>query len=207
MTDNFSEDGSVTQWIADMRRGDPDAADRISRQYFERLAALARRRLGDAPRRVADEEDIAVSVLHRLCDGIQQDRFPVLRDREDLWALLLTITRGKVADQIKHNQREKRGGGNVRGHSVFGTPGDNPVSDFAEVIEDELTPDFVAQLDEQQGRLLSQLRDDTHRNIAVWRMEGYSNEEIASRLDISVKSVERKLRNIRNKWAKEVVGK
>lgn len=197
-------DGSITRWIADLRTGDREAADKISRQYFERLALLARQRLGSIPRRVADEEDIAVSVLHRLCEGVQNDRFPVLQDRQDLWALLLTIVRGKILDQVKHQQRQKRGGGDVRGHSVLQTKGTTTPSDFANLIEDEVTPEFVVQMDEECERLLSMLRDERHRQIAIWRMEGYSNEEIAARLDISAKAVERKLRNIRDKWAREV---
>jgi DNA-directed RNA polymerase specialized sigma24 family protein len=38
------------------------------------------------------------------------------------------------------------------------------------------------------------------------RMEGYANEEIAARLDISLRSVERKLEAIRKRWQPEELG-
>jgi RNA polymerase sigma factor (sigma-70 family) len=195
---------SVTQWIADLKAGDPDAAEELANRYFDRLVTLARKHLGSAPRRVADEEDVAISVLQRLCTGADQGRFPKLHDREDLWAVLLTVTKGKVTDQIRHLSRKKRGGGDVRGHSVLGVGSDGQPMDFAQCVADELSPEFLTQLDEEHQRLLGLLRDDTHRNIALWRMEGYSNDEIAKRLQISVKSVERKLRHIREKWAGEM---
>jgi len=208
-TDNSGDlpsmtDHSVTRWIADLKAGDPDAAEQLASRYFDRLVQLARKHLGNAPRRVADEEDIAISVFHRLCAGADQGRFPKLEDREDLWAVLLTVTKGKVTDQIRHLTRRKRGGGDVRGHSVLGYKANGEPVDFSECVNDELTPEFLTQLDEEHQRLLDMLRDDNHRNIAVWRMEGYSNDEIAERLQISVKSVERKLRHIREKWAGEI---
>lgn len=199
MTEN-----SVTQWIADLKSGDPKAAEQLADRYFNRLVTLARRQLGNAPRRVADEEDIAVSVFQRLCTGADKGAFPQLDDRNDLWAVLLTVTKGKVADQIKYLTRQKRGGGDVRGHSVFQRGEDIGPAGFEQCVEEELTPEFIAQLDEEHQRLLNLLRDDSQRRIAVWKMEGYSNDDIADRLQISVKSVERKLRHIREKWAGEV---
>jgi DNA-directed RNA polymerase specialized sigma24 family protein len=48
------------------------------------------------------------------------------------------------------------------------------------------------------------LDNDTLRQIALWKMEGYTNEEIADRLKVTCRSVERKLRRIREAWAEEV---
>jgi DNA-directed RNA polymerase specialized sigma24 family protein len=59
-------------------------------------------------------------------------------------------------------------------------------------------------MEEQHARLLASLRDETLRQVAVHRMEGYSNQEIAEALNISLRSVERKLRLIRNEWSHEV---
>ena len=44
-------EGSVTQWIADLRVGEADKAEvDLWDRYFRRLVALARMKLGDAPR-------------------------------------------------------------------------------------------------------------------------------------------------------------
>jgi DNA-directed RNA polymerase specialized sigma24 family protein len=50
---------------------------------------------------------------------------------------------------------------------------------------------------------LEGLKDDSLRQVALMRMEGYANEEIAARLDISLRSVERKLDAIRKRWKPE----
>jgi len=48
---------SVTQWIAGLKEGKAESADRLWKRYFERLVGLARRKLGASPRRMADEEE------------------------------------------------------------------------------------------------------------------------------------------------------
>ena len=42
------------------------------------------------------------------------------------------------------------------------------------------------------------------RNIATWKMEGYTNQEIAAKLDCAPSTVERKLQRIRTQWQEEV---
>jgi hypothetical protein len=56
---------------------------------------------------------------------------------------------------------------------------------------------------EDYERLLGLLGDDVLRRVAVWRMEGHSVEEIASKLPCSPRSVQRKLHVIRNLWERE----
>ncbi|MCP4815560.1 MAG: RNA polymerase subunit sigma-70, partial [Planctomycetaceae bacterium] len=45
-----------------------------------------------------------------------------------------------------------------------------------------------------------QLPDDPLREIAVLKLNSLTNREIAGKLDISERSVERKLQRIRNRW-------
>jgi DNA-directed RNA polymerase specialized sigma24 family protein len=58
------------------------------------------------------------------------------------------------------------------------------------------TPDEAAILAEECGRLLARLDDDLRR-VALGKMEGFTNAEIASRLGRSEAAVERKLKLIR----------
>ena len=74
------------------------------------------------------------------------------------------------------------------------------------MIGDEPTPEFAAIVTEQCQRLLGCLADDVLRNTALWRMEGYTNGEIAKRLDVSRRSVERKVAVIRATWSEEGLG-
>jgi hypothetical protein len=57
-------------------------------------------------RRVADEEDVALSAFDSFCAGAERGRFPDLKDRDNLWALLVTITARKAADLAQHNQAQ-----------------------------------------------------------------------------------------------------
>ena len=66
-----SADSSVTEWIAGLKAGKGEAADRLWHRYFERLVRLARRKLGSAPRRMADEEDVAAIVFRNLWQGAE----------------------------------------------------------------------------------------------------------------------------------------
>jgi hypothetical protein len=83
---------SVTAWLQALQAGDSGAADALWRRYFEKLVRLARQRLGDSPRRMADEQDVAMSVFKSLCEGVERGEFERLNDREDLWRLITTIT-------------------------------------------------------------------------------------------------------------------
>lgn len=47
-------------------------------------------------------------------------------------------------------------------------------------------------------------RDADLKTLAVWKMEGYTNEEIAVRWGCVLRTVERRLRVIRSLWAGEV---
>lgn len=67
---------SVTHIIEQLRDGDDAAVARLWDRYFERLVRLARRRLQNHPRRIDDEEDAAVSVMHCLCNGVDREKFP-----------------------------------------------------------------------------------------------------------------------------------
>ena len=73
------------------------------------------------------------------------------------------------------------------------------------MIGDTPTPEFAAIMAEQCDHLLGQLNDDL-RQVAVAKMEGYTNEEIADRLDCSLSTVERSLRLIRRIWQREMAG-
>jgi DNA-directed RNA polymerase specialized sigma24 family protein len=199
----MSSPGTVTLWLDRLQAGDPVAVQHLWERYFQRLVALARDRLRHAPRGMADEEDVALSAFDSFCRGAGQGRFPRLADRDDLWRLLLVITERKAIDLAQHERAGKRGGGMVR-HA--GGPGDDssapaPLDDLPST---EPTPDLAAQVAEEVRRLLDLLGDDTLRGVAVAKMEGYTNEEIAVQQNCSVPTVERKLRRIRLIWGKEI---
>jgi DNA-directed RNA polymerase specialized sigma24 family protein len=208
MTDDVRGSGSITHWIGELARGDADEAARhLWDRYFDRLVGLARSRLRAAQRGAADEEDAALSAFDSLCRGVAAGRFPRLDGREDLWRLLATITARKIADQVQRETCLKRGGGRVVGEGDLAAPGDDGAAGFADIEGDGPTPAFVAMMGEEVRRLFELLPDETLRVVALLKMEGYSNEELATSLDCALRSVERKLERVRTLWAAEGVTK
>jgi DNA-directed RNA polymerase specialized sigma24 family protein len=200
----MSTTGSVTHWIARLKAGDPAAAQHLWENYFRRLVQRARQKLARAPRRAADEEDVALSAFDSLCRGAEHGRFPQLHDRDDLWQLLVVITDRKAIDLVHHERRARRGGGQVLDERAL-TGGDSSAegSPLDQIEGPAPTPEFAAQLAEECQRLLQCLADDELRSVALWKMEGYTVEEIAAKLGCVPRTVDRRLRLIRSTWEKE----
>ena len=195
--------GSVTIWIDALRAGDEDAANQLWRRYFESLVRLARSRLRSGVRGVADEEDVALSAFDSFYGGMARGRFPDLADRDDLWRLLVTIAARKATNQNRWEARQKRGGGRVIHESALAADTDPGLDGLAWVVGAEPSPEFAALLaDECRGRLRS-LPDESLRSVAVLKMEGYGNEEIAARLGCGARTIARKLKIIRKVWTDE----
>lgn len=184
-------DSSVTHWLGQLKAGDPAAAGPLWERYFPKLVGLARARLAGVPRRAADEEDVALSAFDSFCRDAAAGRLPRLDDRDDLWRVLLLITGQKATDLVRHEVAAKR----VGNHGAF---------DVGAVAGAEPTPEFAALVADEFRRLLDMLPDDDLRALAVWKMEGHSNEEVAARWGCVPRTVERRLKVIRSLWAGEV---
>jgi DNA-directed RNA polymerase specialized sigma24 family protein len=196
---------AVTLWVTDLQGKDQEAARLLWDRYFERLIVEARKQLGSTPNRDVCEEEVAASVFTSLCRGAENGRFREVGSRDELWRLLVVLTRYKVIDRKRSLKRQKRGSGKVVGESIFlqgneverrhgldALPGGTP------------SPEFLAIFDEECQRLLGLLRDDLLRSVARFRLEGFSNLEIAEKVRISVQSVDRKLKLIRDTWQREL---
>ena len=191
------EEGSVTGWLNYAKSGDADAMSQLCERYFKRLADVARARFGGSNRVVADEEDIANSVLETLFRNFANGQFPDLQDRNDLWSLLLTITNRKVASQIRANLRQKRGSGNVIAMT------DIQASIHAEIdfsASKYPTHETLAILSDLCNTLVDRLEDPEIQKIAILKLAGYSNREIAFKLERLPKSIDRKVNLIREQW-------
>ncbi len=103
----MKDEHSVTHWIHEIKMGDSAAANALWEHYFEKLVGLARRKLGGRPRRMADEEDVALSAFDSFCRAAEKGRFPNLADRDGLWRLLIQMTARKAVDLIRHNCRSE----------------------------------------------------------------------------------------------------
>ncbi|MBM4092549.1 MAG: RNA polymerase subunit sigma-70 [Planctomycetes bacterium] len=198
----MSSEGSITRWFVELEGGNSAAAVALWECYFPQLVQFARERLRNVPRRAADEEDVALSAMDSFFDAAQQGRFPDLTDRHDLWRLLVQMTARKVVDFKRHETRQRRGGGRVRGQGDV-NEGEMNDAALAQVVAETPTPEFAAIMAEECRRRLTQLTNPEHQAIAVAKMQGFTNQEVADQLNVSVSTVERRLRLIRKKWELE----
>src|SRR4051794_21814706 len=198
----MASDGSVTRWVTALKGGDEAAAQRLWERYHRQLVGLARQKLRTSRRLGADEEDVVQNAFHSFFQGVARGRFPQLNDRDNLWRLLVVITARKALDQLAQEHTKRRGGGTLPaeprmdlGEAGRGGPA------VEQVVGDEPTPEFAAQIAEEYHRLLDLLGDDTLRRVAVGKMEGLTNDEIAAELDCSRRTIARKLDTIRIIWS------
>jgi DNA-directed RNA polymerase specialized sigma24 family protein len=197
--------GSVSNWLDQLQADDSLATQKLWERYFQRLVGLAHKKLQDLPRRALDEEDVALSVFDSFCRGARRGQFPQLLDRDNLWGLLVVLTSRKALNIRRDQRRQKRGGGAVRGESALAGPAGSAAGErgIEQIVAQEPSPEFALQVAEQCQRLLDSLGDDTLRSVAVRKMEGYSNEEIAAHFGCAPRTIERKLQRIRALWSRE----
>jgi RNA polymerase sigma factor (sigma-70 family) len=194
----MASEGSITHWIAELKAGNAEALGHLYRSYLPRLIGLARKKLGGAPTGLQDEEDVVQSVFRSFCHLTEKGLYPWLEDRDDLWRLLFTMTARKVGRLRRDEQLQKHRGG----LTLPGAPDDETLG-LEQLLDHEPTPDDAAEFAEEVKQKLEGLKDDVLRQVAQWKMENFTNEEIAQKLGCVTRTVERKLYVIRNIWENE----
>jgi RNA polymerase sigma factor (sigma-70 family) len=196
---------SISEWLGQLKVGEVEAAQKLWTRYSAKLMRFAKQRLGTSPREAADEEDVALSVFGSVFRAAAEGRFDQISTRDELWWLLLTITNRKAIDHIRREAAQKRDRNiGQTDQREAGVRGSCPTS-LNDLISSEPTPDFVIELEEQYASLLARLRNDRLREIAVLRIDGYAVSEIAQKMNIGERAVERKLQLIRAKWKRELL--
>jgi DNA-directed RNA polymerase specialized sigma24 family protein len=188
-------DASVTKWLRELEAGQDGAAERLWDVFFQRLVLLVQKRLYNTPQAIGDAEDIALSAFASFCRGLQNQRFPELTDRHGLWRLLVSITIRKLLHVQRDQNRLKRGGGIGQVAPVDGI--DDGPSPLEQIISREPTPEIAAQLAEQYERWMKALESEELTRLAQWKLEGFTNDEIAAKCGLTTRTIERKLNLIR----------
>lgn len=194
--------GSVSGWIRKLQGGDEAAVRPLWERYFQQLVQLARKKLQRSPRGAADEEDVALSAFDSFCRHAKKGQYPDLNDRDSLWRLLVTITARKAMHLQRDASRKKR----CPIHKGLTRAGRSDVPDLAAIFSREPEPGFAALMAEECTCLINGLKDHNLQHVALWRMEGYTVDEIARKLAVVPRSIKRKLKVIRNLWEREALG-
>ncbi len=179
-------DDSVTQWIDQLKNGDHLAAEPLFRRYYKRMVHVARARLAGLPGAAVDEEDVAVSAFERFRLQAAGGGLDKLKDRDDLWPLLVKIVCNKATDKIRFETRGIRGGGRVLDEGAWAGGESYPTEiGIGQAASQAATPDLQAMLKEELQRRLDGLPDERCRRVAVLRLEGWRVVEIAQEARLS----------------------
>lgn len=170
------------------------ATRQVVERFFPRLAGLARKTLSGGPQAMADADDAVQSALTSFHCRIQQGQFAENLDRNDLWNVLATMTVRKALGQLRRQRALKRGGGKLLDEAALSN-GRGEAVPLAETVMQAPSSDFDLHCAELLGMLAEELKP-----IALLRLLGYHNREIAQRLGCTERRIERKLALIRLKW-------
>ena len=180
---------SITRLIRAVQEGSTSAVGTLLDRYFDRLVQLARKRLRGLPGIANDGEDVALRSFESLCRRVRDPERPLpVSSRDDLWRLLATKTVSRAIDLIR---RRKPG-------EFSGEEG------IERLLSREPTPEEASEVADECRRLLDLLDEPELRQIALWKVEGYTHEEIAERLDCVPRTIERKVSRIRLLWRNEL---
>jgi RNA polymerase sigma factor (sigma-70 family) len=189
MTSSAEDSQSITQLIRAVQDGSSSAVRPLLSAYFDRLVRLASKRLRNLPGLAGYDEDLALRSFHSVCRRLRDPARPLdLAGRDDLWRMLATRTISRAIDLIRR-------------HRPAEVPGDE---DVAQLLTRDPTPEEAAELADECRRLLDSLQEPELRQIALWKVEGYTHEEIAARLDCVPRTIERKVSRIRLLWRHEL---
>jgi DNA-directed RNA polymerase specialized sigma24 family protein len=188
-------EGSITRCMRDIGNGErrEEATSDLWQRFFGELTRHALRKLQamHAARGVADEEDVAERAFTKVCRGIESGQLR-LEDRIDLRKLLLSTTAREAINQFHRQRRD-------------GDP-ETDESALQQVPAREMPPELLALTEEASRQLLDSLGEELLRQIALWKLIGHTNDEIARKLRCSRAKVGRKLALIRDQWAEFVPG-
>jgi DNA-directed RNA polymerase specialized sigma24 family protein len=184
---------SVSNWLVLLKSGNQDGARLLWDRYFSQVVQVAEQRTRGLLRRAADEEDVALSAFDSFCRAAARGEFERLENRDDLWQILLSLTIRKAIDLRRYDLAKRR------------SPDDLSLVPLDQLFVEDLIsrepdPEFAAIVADDFQALLGRLKDDQMRVIAMRKLEGFTDAEIARDLGCSLRTIERRLDLIRRNW-------
>ena len=188
-----SSHSSVSEWIEALKTGDPQAAEKLWAKYFQRLMDRMCGKMRHVSKRDADEEDVVLMAFEICFRRVREGHYPSLQGRDELWLLLIQAADWRMNDHLRRTVRQENG--------VY--PDGSAHQPLLALPAMEPTPEIVAETEEQCRRMLGVL-EQKEQQVALLKLQGYKHREIAEQLDRSVVSIERYVRSIKEKWAREI---
>jgi RNA polymerase sigma factor (sigma-70 family) len=205
--DDWNEQFSVL--IEQAQNGDQRAIETLWNHYYSKLKAAVRQRVKSIPVLMSDSSDLASTALHGFFHRALIDKEFDLRSPNAVWKLIQLITTRHVNDQLKRLKAQKRCGKvpagaedfesnleiNSQSHSYGRRVEESQVID-SNGTSAEAEFDYLELLD----RLLESVDDKRAGQVILLRLENRSNAEIAEMLGLSLRTVQRILKQLTTTW-------
>jgi RNA polymerase sigma factor (sigma-70 family) len=182
--------------FAKLRSGDEAAVGEFCRRYGPLLERLAERRLAGGLRRRVGPDDVAQSVCRTFVRRAARGEFEIA-DGGALWSLLCAIALTKIREQARFHLRHKRSLRDERHFDSVDGSGDRRLPESADVGP---APDDAAEAADVFDRLVAAF-DEEERQIIELRLQDFTLEEIAARMECSERTVRRFMKRVQERLA------
>lgn len=179
----------VERW----RAGDEDAATILHERYLTRLLNLVGRHLADKFNSRLDPDDVVQSVFRSIFRLTREGRFEFEGD-SDFWKLLLTMALNKVRNTVRHHQAGKR----TPEVESISTSADGVDGYIVNRLSSQPTLQEIVSFTDMLEQVLQQL-DPDQQLLIQYRIEGYTQKEIAQKLGVDDRTVRRMFSSIRSR--------
>lgn len=202
----------LQQLLRAASKGDSEARDALWGLFYPKLRAAVRYKVMSLPKLANDASDLTSEALQSFFRRAFVDQEFDLNCPNSVWQLLKMITMRHVNDVLKAINAEKRGGAiatfsfeSLGDKGKLGGSCCDSGLDFSVSVPDakQLEPSHEIEWSDLLDRLLASIGDPKAKQILLLRLEHYSNSEIADRLQISIRTVQRHLNAIAGLWQTE----
>ena len=176
---------TITDLLPLLRNKDNDAATAIYERFIARVIAIVHNKVSFR-KDAAFSEEIAHEVLTELilrADSNHSNSWPRLDNRQDVLQIIVRKVGDNLADRARAVAAKKRGGGAT-------------VSALEAYCGSLETADNTS-IKEEYERVLSLAPSEVHRKLINLMLQGHTLNECAAALDINVRTVQRKLEDLR----------
>jgi RNA polymerase sigma factor (sigma-70 family) len=190
---NADEPDQWLRFIQGLRDGNRTILFEFCASYGPQLNRLADKYLGAQVRRRVGAEDVVQSACRTFFRRAQGGEFQ-LSDSEALWRLLCAITLTKVREHSRFHSRQKRG--LDREASLTPNAGDSAA--HFDPRDPQPTPAETAEFSDFFETIRAGL-DDEERQILDLKLQDCTNDEVASQLGLSERTVRRTVKRLQGR--------
>lgn len=187
-------DPEITASLLGVRSGNTDAFAILFNFYIERLRGYVVARLSHRDRGEGIEDDLSSEIMNCLWFDLSGGRFLNVIDREELWFAIMRIAKSRIIDRRRYVGRMRR----AIIKTISWSTGINAEtrSEIDQFIVFDAWKLFTESLEDQQLKELVRMK-----------MDGLTSDTAAEQLGLVPRTVQRKLKIIRELWEDFVAAK